>query len=155
MRMTALLAKPAERRPTLREAIERTVIELQSRQILTEMTPEEELAAIGAELSARPRARSCRNAGELPARIEGGRRFLLGGRRVLRPGRFQRQPAGASMPLLFGDCDIQMEADFLRREAGARGIDLHVAATFPDDVGVCGRAQARRDLYRRACGHGT
>jgi FkbH-like protein len=36
--------------------------------------------------------------------------------------------------LLFGDCDIQMEADFLRREAAARGIDLKVAATFPDDL---------------------
>ena len=36
--------------------------------------------------------------------------------------------------LLFGDCDIQMEADFLRREAAARGIDLRVAASFPDDL---------------------
>jgi FkbH-like protein len=36
--------------------------------------------------------------------------------------------------LLFGDCDIQMEADFLRREALTRGIDLRVAATSPDDV---------------------
>jgi FkbH-like protein len=36
--------------------------------------------------------------------------------------------------LLFGDCDLQMEADFLRREAGARGVDLRVAASFPDDL---------------------
>ncbi len=36
--------------------------------------------------------------------------------------------------ILFGDCDIQMEADFLRREAARRGIDLHVSATFPDDI---------------------
>lgn len=36
--------------------------------------------------------------------------------------------------LLFGDCDVQMEADFLRREAGERGLDLRVAATFPDDL---------------------
>lgn len=36
--------------------------------------------------------------------------------------------------ILMGDCDIQMEADFLRREAEARGIDLRIAATFPDDV---------------------
>ena len=36
--------------------------------------------------------------------------------------------------LLFGDCDIQMEADFLRREASESGIDLRVSATFPDDV---------------------
>ncbi len=36
--------------------------------------------------------------------------------------------------LLFGDCDLQMEADFLRREASARDIDLRVAASFPDDL---------------------
>ena len=35
--------------------------------------------------------------------------------------------------ILFGDCDIQMESDFLRREAARRGVDLRVAATFPDD----------------------
>jgi FkbH-like protein len=36
--------------------------------------------------------------------------------------------------LLFGDCDIQMEADFLRRAAAARDVDLRVAASFPDDL---------------------
>ena len=35
--------------------------------------------------------------------------------------------------LLFGDCDVQMESDFLRREAAGRGVDLRVAATSPDD----------------------
>ena len=52
--------------------------------------------------------------------------------------------------ILFGDCDIQMEADFLRREAARRGIDLRVAATFPDDAALRRRAQARRDPHRRA-----
>jgi FkbH-like protein len=37
--------------------------------------------------------------------------------------------------VLLGDCDIQMESDFLRREAAKRGLDLRVAATFPHDVG--------------------
>jgi FkbH-like protein len=36
--------------------------------------------------------------------------------------------------LLFGDCDLQMEADFLRRAAAARDVDLRVAASFPDDL---------------------
>ena len=36
--------------------------------------------------------------------------------------------------ILLGDCDIQMESDFLRREAASRGIDLRVSATSPDDV---------------------
>jgi len=43
--------------------------------------------------------------------------------------------------LLFGDCDIQMEADFLRQEASARGIDLRVAATFPDDLRLASERQ--------------
>ena len=50
--MAALFAKPGEPISAgLRDAVERTVMELKSRQILTEMTAEEELAAIGEELS--------------------------------------------------------------------------------------------------------
>jgi FkbH-like protein len=40
--------------------------------------------------------------------------------------------------LLFGDCDLQMEADFLRRAAAARDVDLRVAASFPDDLRLAG-----------------
>jgi FkbH-like protein len=36
--------------------------------------------------------------------------------------------------LLFGDCDLQTEADFLRREAAGRGVDLRIATGFPDDL---------------------
>ena len=35
--------------------------------------------------------------------------------------------------ILFGDCDVHMETDFLRCEADRRGYDLRVAATAPDD----------------------
>jgi FkbH-like protein len=40
--------------------------------------------------------------------------------------------------LLFGDCELQMEADFLRREAATRGVDLRVATAFPDDLRLAG-----------------
>jgi FkbH-like protein len=40
--------------------------------------------------------------------------------------------------LMFGDCDLQMEADFLRREAARRDVDLRVAASFPDDLRLAG-----------------
>jgi FkbH-like protein len=40
--------------------------------------------------------------------------------------------------VLFGDCDVHMESDFMRREAAARGLDLRVAATFPDDLRFAG-----------------
>lgn len=47
------------------------------------------------------------------------------------------QDVGSAKPridlILFGDCDVHMEADFLRREADKRGYDLRVAATSPDD----------------------
>lgn len=45
--------------------------------------------------------------------------------------------------LLLGDCDVQLEADFLRQEAASRGIDLRVAASFTADVGLA--AEHRHD----------
>jgi len=45
--------------------------------------------------------------------------------------------------ILLGDCDIHMEADFLRREAEQRGYDLRVAATAPDDFAFA--AEHRHD----------
>jgi FkbH-like protein len=131
--LAALLAKPTDQPAALREAIEHTITELKSRQILTEMTAEEELAAIGAELSDKH--------GRDPAEMlenyrrqskEGGAAYwAVGASYGVQDFNGERQRVDA---LLFGDCDIQMEADFLRREAGRHGIDLHVAATFPDDV---------------------
>ncbi|HUO22774.1 MAG TPA: HAD-IIIC family phosphatase [Caulobacteraceae bacterium] len=40
--------------------------------------------------------------------------------------------------LLFGDCDLHMESGFLTAEAGRRGIDLRVAATFASDLSLAG-----------------
>ncbi len=119
--------------PYTRDAIERAIAGLVERQILTEKTPEEELAAIAAELA----PTHGRDPAELFERY----------RRTLQEGASPYWSVGAAYgmkdlgaaakrvdALLFGDCDIQMESDFLRREAAQRGIDLHVAATFPDDV---------------------
>ena len=135
--MAALIAKPDEKLIELRDVVERTVMELLSRQILTEKTPEEELATIGAELSSKH--------GRDPAEM------LEHYRRELKEGVASYWSVGTAYGLddlgatgkrvdaiLFGDCDIQMEADFLRREAARRGIDLHVSATFPDDIRFAG-----------------
>jgi FkbH-like protein len=131
--MTALFPGARDAPSDLRISVERTVQELLSRRILTEMTPEEELAAVGAELA----AKHGRDPSELLERY----------RRDQKEGAASYWSVGASWglddfavrgqrvdALLFGDCDIQMEADFLRREAARRSIDLHVAATFPDDT---------------------
>ena len=56
--------------------------------------------------------------------------------------------------LLFGDCDLQMEADFLRREAAARGVDLRVAATFPDDLRLAGERSTMRS-WSAPCARAT
>jgi FkbH-like protein len=135
--MTALIAKPHETPADLRDVVERTVMELLSRQILTEKTPEQELAAIGAELASKH--------GRDPAEM------LERYRRELKEGAASYWSVGSAYGLddfnaarrrvdavLFGDCDIQMEADFLRREAAQRGIELRVSATFPDDIRFVG-----------------
>ena len=40
--------------------------------------------------------------------------------------------------VLLGDCDVQMEADFLVQEGEKWGLDLRIAATFPDDARLVG-----------------
>jgi HAD superfamily phosphatase (TIGR01681 family) len=44
--------------------------------------------------------------------------------------------ADARTVLFFGDCDLQMEADFLRAAATARGRGVIVVTAFPDDVRI-------------------
>lgn len=43
--------------------------------------------------------------------------------------------------LLFGACDVQVEADFLRRAAAGRDIDLRIAASFPHDLRLAGERE--------------
>jgi FkbH-like protein len=131
--MMALFPDARDKLTNLRDVVERTVLDLLARQILTEKTPDEELAAVGAELAPRH--------GRDPAEM------LERYRRSMQEGAASYWAVGASYGLndfgaggqpldviLLGDCDIQMEADFLRREAARRGIELRVSATFPDDI---------------------
>jgi FkbH-like protein len=103
------------------------------RGILTDKTPEEELAAVGAELAA--------HHGRDPAQMlerhrraakEGGESYWAAGA-ALSPADVAAHGTRLDL-VLFGDCDVHMEADFLRREAGQRNFDLRVAAAFPDDL---------------------
>jgi FkbH-like protein len=106
---------------------------LVERGILTEQSAEDELAAYGAELGAtHGRDPSQMLEGLRRQAKEGGDPYWAAGpamsRQDLAPGR-PRLDA-----LLLGDCDVHMESAFLRREAAGRGVDLRVAATFPDDL---------------------
>ena len=48
--------------------------------------------------------------------------------------------------LLFGDCELQMEADFLRRAAAEHDVDLRIATGFPDDLRLAGEKPHRAIL---------
>ncbi len=107
---------------------------LMERGVLTGETPEAEAAEVAAKLH----ALHGRDPGEALDRMrreakEGGDPYWAvskarGLEDLGRPMRHRLQV------LLFGDCELQMEADFLRREGAARGVDVKVAASFPDDL---------------------
>jgi FkbH-like protein len=130
--------------------------------LITHLTPEEELAEAAERLSERHGRepsdlldlyRRALKEGADPAWASGVAKGL---------GDF----AGLDLPILdvlmFGDCDLQMEADFLRREGQARGVDLRIAATFPDDVRfaeerkahalIVGALRSRRSLLEDRAG---
>ena len=114
------------------EVLARTVSALHERGLLTDKSAEEELAAIAQKL----KSTQGRDPEELLDRY---RRELKEGTKDYWTVKASQtiQQVGHNKPrldlILFGDCDVHMEADFLRREAERRGYDLRVAATAPDD----------------------
>jgi hypothetical protein len=115
-----------------RAILENCVNTLIERGVLTDRSPEQELADIAVQLA--------------PTHGRDPIELLERYRRELKEGSASYWAAGTAQGLsdlggakkrldviLYGECDIHMEADFLRREAARRGVDLRVAATFPDD----------------------
>ena len=107
---------------------------LRERDLLTEKSPEEELAGVAAQLS----PTHGRDPEELLDRYRREQREGAGTRDYWSVKATQTiQDVSNTRPrldlIVFGDCDVQMESDFLRREAERRGYDLRVAATAPDD----------------------
>ena len=107
---------------------------LMERDVLTGETPEAEAAAVAAKLQ----ALHGRDPGEALDQFrreasEGAEAYwaVSRARGVEDLGRPVRHRLEV---LLFGDCELQMEADFLRREAAARGVEVKVATSFPDDL---------------------
>jgi FkbH-like protein len=124
------------------EILAATVNALRERDLLTEKSGEEELAGIAQKLA----PTHGRDPEELLDRY---RRELKEGTRDYWTVKTSQtiQDVGIAKPrldlILFGDCDVHMEADFLRREADRRGYDLRVAATSPDDFAFA--AEHRHD----------
>jgi len=107
---------------------------LRERDLLTEKSPEEELAGVAAQLS----PTHGRDPEELLDRYRREQREGAGTRDYWSVKATQTiQDVSNTRPrldlIVFGDCDVHMESDFLRREAERRGYDLRVAATAPDD----------------------
>jgi FkbH-like protein len=108
------------------------LVQLMEQEILTDKSPEEELAQARDNLGAFH--------GRDPAEL------LEQYRRRVKEGTNHYWSVGQARGLadfgsgrrldivLLGDCELQMEADFLRSTAAARGFDIHVAAGFPDDT---------------------
>ncbi|HZZ68686.1 MAG TPA: HAD-IIIC family phosphatase [Phenylobacterium sp.] len=106
---------------------------LVERGMLTELSPEEELAEM-------TRVLSPFHGRDPDALLQKFRREAKEGAepywavtKALGAADFEGERPRVDLVLL-GDCDVHMESDFLRREAAGRGLDLRVAATFPDDI---------------------
>ncbi len=119
--------------PYDQDTLSRCVQSLLKRGILTDKNPEEEIDAFRKELG--------ETYGRDPlALLDRYRRQLKEGSEPYWAAMVpQGLPEMARVAkrvdlILFGDCDMQMESDFLRREAVARGVNLGVSATFPDDL---------------------
>ena len=113
--LTALFSPSQQPDESLRDAVERTVMDLLARQILTDKTPADELATLGAELA----PQHGRDPAEMLERYRQTRKE--GAAAYWAVGTAQGlQDFAVSGPrldaILLGDCDIQMEADFLRRD---------------------------------------
>jgi FkbH-like protein len=113
------------------------VASLIERGVLTQLSPEEERAEAQTQLA----QTSGRDPGEMLERFrrqhrEGGEAYwAVSATRSLAALAAQRRRLDL---VLLGDCDLQMEADFLAQEGARWGLDLRVAATFPDDAGFVG-----------------
>jgi hypothetical protein len=110
---------------------------LLERAILTERSAEEEAADFSAELAATHGRDPVKMLENLRRQAkEGGDPYWAAGPALGLQDLQQGRPR-IDM-LLFGDCDVHMETAFLQREATQRGVELRVAATFPDDLRLAG-----------------
>lgn len=106
---------------------------LVDRGVLTEATEDEELSAVQTELSAFHGRDPEAAMDQFRRRVRRGGEAYWSVTHAASADALGR--AGRPLDLiLFGDCDVQMEQDFLREAGAAAGLDLRIVATFPDDL---------------------
>jgi FkbH-like protein len=144
------------------ELLVKCLASLHEAALITHLTPEEELAEVAERLG----ERHGRDPSDL---LDLYRRVLKDGADpawahgvAKSVGDFADAPRPGLDVLMFGDCDLQMEADVLRQEGRGRGFDLRIAVTFPDDVRfaeeraaqalIIGALRSRRTIFEAGSG---
>jgi FkbH-like protein len=154
--MPALIAEHSFDGETLAGAL----AALMERGVLTDKTPEEEEADFAARLA----ELHGRDPGEALDRLrraaKEGVESYWSVTQALGAAELGRKLDHRLEVLLFGDCELQMEADFLRQEGARRGVDVRVAAAFPDDLSFAGEKPHQAILIgalrsRRMVAHGS
>jgi FkbH-like protein len=120
-----------------RQTLAGCLASLLERGVLTEKTPEEELAETVSTLA----ETNGRDPGEMLEKFRRAKQEGVQPYWAVSTARgvaeFDDRRRRLNVVLL-GDCDLQMEADFLTQEGNDRGLDLRISATFPDDTRFVG-----------------
>ena len=114
------------------ETLARGVAALLERGFLTDKAPEDEAAAVVRELN-RTGARDPAEQLDKYRRARGEGALDYWAAPPTRGLDDLATPRPRLDVALLGDCDLQMEAEFLAKEGRERGLDLRVGASFPDD----------------------
>jgi FkbH-like protein len=144
------------------EVLVKCLAALHEAALITHLTPQDELAEVAGRLSEQQGRdpsdlldlyRRALKEGADPAWVAGVAKGV---------DDFAASPQRTLEVLLFGDCDLQMEVEVLRREGQARGVDLRITATFPDDVRfaaertadalIIGALRSRRTIFQDHAG---
>ena len=116
------------------ETLARCLASLMDQGLLTELDPYAEQAALTAELSELHGRDPGQALDALRRRHKQGADACWSVAETTGAADLGATAAHTLRLLMFGDCDLQMEAAFLRREALSRGIALEIATAFPDDL---------------------
>ncbi len=108
------------------------VAALMERGFLTECEPANEAAAFAQDLNQSGARDPAAMLDKYRARLREGAQDYWAARETRPLAQLATQGRRLDVALI-GDCDVQMEAEYLRIAGQARGLDLHVGATFPDD----------------------
>jgi FkbH-like protein len=116
------------------DTLARALAALMEQGLLTDLDPDAEEAALVAEMGAASGEDAGQALDALRRRHKRGADAYWSEPQTIGAAELGAEARHTLRVLMFGDCDLQMEAESLRREAAARGIALELATAFPDDL---------------------